>query len=216
MAEPWLVFQLPVMDLRLRKKERKKKRAERKHEITINWWQSVAIGNWVPWTRNVELVNPNHELQLVEQLSRQQQETATKRTTSAVVAPPRSIVWRRHSTSWHLLRCGCRSRCRCHKLLPLTLSAACGLDLFAQLLLLLGYLHKCLVVAANLLNVHTELGIDIGLDGAITMHFRASAAHQSGGILQCALILQTSGGDAAMAMSSLQHTGELGELELQW
>lgn len=79
----------------------------------------------------------------------------------------------------------------------------------------IGHLHKCLVVAANLLNVHTELGIDVGFDGAITMPLTAGAAHQAGGILQSALILQACGGDAAMAMSSLQYAGESGELELQ-
>lgn len=78
-----------------------------------------------------------------------------------------------------------------------------------------GHLHKSLVVVANLLNVHAELGIDVGLDGAITMRIVASAADKSRGILQGALVLQPSGGHAAMAMSSLQHAGELRELELQ-
>lgn len=97
------------------------------------------------------------------------------------------------------------------EMLPVRLSA-CGLDQFATLF---GHLHKCLVVAANLLNVHAELGIDIGFDGAITMPLTAGAAHQSGGILQRALILQSRSSDAAMAMSSLQYAGEPGELELQ-
>lgn len=78
-----------------------------------------------------------------------------------------------------------------------------------------GHLHKCLVVVANLLNVHAELGIDVGLDGAITMRIVSSAANKSGGILQRALILQTGRGHSAMAMSSLQYAGELGELKLQ-
>jgi len=78
-----------------------------------------------------------------------------------------------------------------------------------------GHLHKRLVVVANLLDVHAELGIDIGLDGAVTMGIVTSTAHQSGGILQGALVLQASGGHSAMAMSSLQHAWELGELELQ-
>jgi len=63
--------------------------------------------------------------------------------------------------------------------------------------------------------VHAELGIDIGLDGAITMRIVAGTAHQSGGILQGALVLQAGGGHAAVAVTSLQHAGELGELELQ-
>lgn len=79
-----------------------------------------------------------------------------------------------------------------------------------------GHLHKCLVVVANLLNVHAELGINIGLNRTITMRIVSSTADKSSGILQSALIFQSGCSHSSMAMSSLQHAGELGKLELQW
>lgn len=77
------------------------------------------------------------------------------------------------------------------------------------------YSHKRLVVAADLLQVNVELGIDVRLQHTVALRLRAGRADQQAGcVLQGALRLQASGGGAAVAVAGLQYARVLLPREL--
>ena len=63
--------------------------------------------------------------------------------------------------------------------------------------------HECLVVVANLLDVHIEFCIYVGFNGAIAMTFKTGARYKASSILQAHLIIKTSRCHTAMTMASL-------------
>lgn len=72
-----------------------------------------------------------------------------------------------------------------------------------------GNLHERLVIAADLLNVNVVFGVDVRLQGAITL--RVTAAQQASRILQLTVVLQAGGRTAA----GLQDARELLPIELE-
>lgn len=66
--------------------------------------------------------------------------------------------------------------------------------------------HECLVVAANLLQMNIELGVDIRFQYTIALRFGSRGAdEQTSRILQSALVLEPSGCGSAMTMTGFQH-----------
>lgn len=68
------------------------------------------------------------------------------------------------------------------------------------------YSHKRLVIAANLLQMNVKLSVDVRLQHTVALRLRAGRTdEQTGGVLKGALVLEASGGRAAMAVARLQH-----------
>lgn len=71
---------------------------------------------------------------------------------------------------------------------------------------MLRHLHERLVVAANFLHMHIELGIDVRFQCAIALSIGCPRAiEQSGSVLECRLIFDTSRRSTAMTMTGFQN-----------